>query len=541
MPQGHNGLPHGDADDYRVRTAIATAPATAIAPAAAGPSEWLLELCGVEKSYGGVRALRGVDFHVSAPGTVHGLVGENGSGKSTLLKVLAGLVQPDGGLVRSQGTEVTIANPAAAVRHGIATVSQETAVGLDLSVAENVLMGRLPRKWGAVDWSAAYRRTATLLERLEMTCDPRELLRRLRPDERQMVEIARALSIEPRILILDEPTSSLTGDEVEAVLAAIRSLKRHEVATILVSHRLPELFAVADEVTVLRDGRAVALGPCESFTPRTLVAAMVGDGTAGSGVEATDDRVAATRTSAAPSLRVRDLAGRGFVGVSLDLLPGEIVGLAGLVGSGRSDLLRTIFGVAPAVSGTMLVGSEKYSPHDPRGAIEAGLGYVPPERKTDGLVLAMSVKENVAMAVTARSRSGPLGRSGPGIAFEDLLNRFSVRLSALEAPAETLSGGNQQKVALTKWLATDSRILLLDEPTRGVDVMARSQIHQRLRDLAATGISLIVSSSENPELLEICDRVIVMFGGRMVGTYGRAGLTEPDLAVLCGGDKGRPT
>ncbi len=522
----------GDTGDTRART---------VSGPVGGSSEWLLELCGVEKSYGGVQALRGVDFHVSALGTVHGLVGENGSGKSTLLKVLAGLVQPDGGLVRSQGIEVTIANPAAAVRHGIASVSQETAVGLDLSVAENVLMGRLPRKWGAVDWNAAYRRTATLLERLGMTCDPRAVVRRLRPDERQMVEIARALSIEPRILILDEPTSSLTGDEVEAVLAAIRSLKDHEVATILVSHRLPELFAVADEVTVLRDGRAVAHGPCASFTSRSLVAAMVGDGPAALNTDATEARVATRPASVAPSLRVRDLAGRGFAGVSLDLLPGEIVGLAGLVGSGRSDVLRTIFGVAPAVSGTMLVGSEKYSPKGPRGAIEAGLGYVPPERKTDGLVLTMSVKENVAMAVTARSRTGLLGRAGPGIDFEDLLNQFGVRLSALEAPTETLSGGNQQKVALAKWLATDSKVLLLDEPTRGVDVMSRSQIHQRLRDLAATGISAIVSSSENPELLEICDRVIVMFGGRTVGTYDRAGLTEPDLAVLCGGDQGRST
>lgn len=236
----------------------------------------LLELRGVRKSYGGVHALRGVDFHVSAPGTVHALIGENGSGKSTLLAVLAGLVQPDAGLIRSEGNEVTIEDPTAAVRHGIAMVSQETAVALDLSVAENVLMGRLPRKRGVVDWRAANDRAAVLLDRLGMTCGPRAAVRSLRPDERQMVEIARALSMDPRILILDEPTSSLTDDDVDAVLAAILALKQHRVATILVSHRLQELFAVADEVTVLRDGVGVAHGPCGTFTPRSLMAAMVG-------------------------------------------------------------------------------------------------------------------------------------------------------------------------------------------------------------------------------------------------------------------------
>ena len=520
------------------------APTDAMRRSPRSPSEnsstWLLELRGVEKRYGGVRALRGVDFHVSAPGTVHGLIGENGSGKSTLLGVMAGLVQPDEGSIYSEGVEVALEDPGAAVRYGITTVSQETAVALDLSVTENVLMGRLPRKWGTVDWDAARARVGELLKSLGMTCRPDAVVRSLRPDERQMVEIARAVSMDPRILILDEPTSSLTEHEVEAVLGAIRSLKRHNVATILVSHRLHELFAVADEVTVLRDGCAVAHGPCNSFTPRDLVAAMVGEASSGLGSGWDGSHESAPRAKGkAPVLSVRNLGGPGFSGVSLDLFPGEIVGIAGLVGSGRGDLLRTIFGATPAIAGTMLVNGEKYSPKEPMAAIAAGVGYVPPERKTDGLVLTMSVRDNVAMVATAHSRSGPLGRGSKEIPFADLLSRLSVRGSALDAAAAKLSGGNQQKIALAKWLATESRILLLAEPTRGVDVMSRSEIHRMVRELAvASGVGLLVSSSENPELLDICDRIIVMFGGQVMGSYDRTELGEPELAALCGGHRG---
>jgi ABC-type sugar transport system ATPase subunit len=498
----------------------------------AGSANDLLLLEGIRKSYSGIHALKGVDFRVSALGTVHALVGENGSGKSTLLGVLAGLVQPDAGVVYSDGDEVAIGDPLAAVGLGVATVSQETAVALDLSVAENVLMGRLPRKHGVVDWKSAHIRAGELLARLGMDCDSKTLVGELRPDERQMVEIARALSMEPRILILDEPTSSLTDDEVGKVLDAIKLLKSQNVATILVTHRLQELFAVADEITVLRDGHSVERGMAKDFTPQSLVAAMLGER-----AEAPSERVAEAPmvvSSSVPILQGRDLCGRGFRDVSLDVYPGEVVGLAGLVGSGRGDLLRAIFGVEPLTGGTLDVNGERYHASAPIHAIASGFGYVPPERKTDGLVLSMTVRQNIAMVATATARAGLSGVSA-GLPYDDLLDKLSVRRSALDAPAGTLSGGNQQKVVIAKWLATDPKVLMLGEPTRGVDVVSRAQIHSILRDLASDGVGVLVSSSENSELLDVCDRIIVMFGGREIATCNSSELTEAELAALCGG------
>lgn len=501
----------------------------------APPHTPLLELTGVCKNFEGVRALRGVDLVLSSSGTVHALVGENGSGKSTLLGVLSGLVQPDTGSIRMRGEEVMIDRPAEAIRRGIIAVAQETAVAPQLSVTENVLMGRLPRRRGAINWSAAHNLASRVLQRIGMTCDCTAPVHSLRADERQMVEIGRALAMAPRVLILDEPTSSLTEDEVESVLQAVRRLKEHDVATILVTHRLREMFAVADEITVLRDGETVAFGAAEDFTADSIVATMLGPASEVAGERRQGDSTEAGAVpKQTPVLRVHDVFGRGFANASFEVYPGEIVGLAGLVGSGRDDLLRAIFGVLPKSSGTMEVDGADYSPRTPADAISCGVGYVPPERKSDGLVLEMTVRDNMAMVVTATAH-GLRHDAQYADALQKTLSRLRIRSSALEARAGTLSGGNQQKVTVAKWLLKEVRVLLLSEPTRGVDVVSRQQIHASLRELAASGVALLISSSENPELLEICHRIHVMFAGQIVASFDRNEVDEHRLAIVSGG------
>jgi ABC-type sugar transport system ATPase subunit len=495
----------------------------------------LLALTRIHKRFGGVHALRGAELTIARPGRVHVLLGENGSGKSTLLGVLSGQLRPDEGEIRLDGAPVLFSSPVAALAHGIAMVSQETAVAPDLTVAENVLLGRgLVRRWAGLSAKATRAKARAVLARLELDYDPDRLVRRLRPDQRQMVEIARALSTDARILILDEPTSSLTDDEVEALFGAIRQLKHQGVATVFVSHRLPELFAVGDEVTVLRDGCTVAQAPMSGFDARSLVDAMVGDvATAGGRAR----RRPASGAVSQSALTVRGLCVPGAANeIDLEVRRGEIVGISGLVGAGRSELLEAIFGVRPAVAGTLEVDGTPFSPGDPRAAIERGVGFVPPDRKTQGLVLSMSVRSNVTMVQTSqRSRLSAPHRAREACATSAACETMRVRTSSIDAPVGSLSGGNQQKVALAKWLVRDPKVLLLDEPTRGVDVAAKAEIHERLRAIAARGTALLVSSSENEELLELCDRILVMFRGRIVAAVPQEQASEPELVRLGGG------
>jgi len=505
------------------------APAGAVTP--------LLSALNLHKHYGGVRALDGANLTLSAPGTVHALVGENGSGKSTMLSILSGQARPDSGAIRMGGEILSIDSPKTAIGQGIVMVSQETALALELSVAENVFMGRLPRRAvRGVDFKSASERTQQILARLGMHCDPGTRVGALRPDQRQMVEIARALAMEPRVLILDEPTSSLTDDEVSSVLDAIRLLKDHDVATILVTHRLDELFAVCDEVTILRDGKTVAAGVSTNFTPESMVATMLGDAAAAAMLKVAATPVAPRVRRDAPALELRAASGQGFRDVSFEVQFGEVVGLAGLVGSGRGDLLRSVFGLEPLIAGSADIDGVDYRPSSPRHAISRGIGFVPPERKTDGLVLTMTVRENLAMVATASTRSRPGKPRDKQFKPEgDMVNRLRIRLSALDSEAGMLSGGNQQKVVLAKWLTVKPKLLMLDEPTRGVDVGSRAQIHAMLRELAHRQAAVLVSSSENPELLEICDRILVMFAGRIIGSLQREEFDETRLAHMTGG------
>ena len=501
----------------------------------------LLELAGIEKSYSGVRALRGARLTISRPGTVHTLIGQNGCGKSSLLGILSGQSQPDGGQIRVGGRPARIGSPSDAVRQGIAMVSQETAVAEDLSIAENVLMGRLVRGPGGIDWKASRARAREVLGRLGVDYDPRLIVGRLRPDQKQMVEIARAISLDARVLILDEPTSSLTDDEVAQLFAAIRELAQHGVAVLFVSHRLAEVFEISDEITVMRDGLTVCSGPASEFTSRSLVDAMVGGIDLHGGPVATAPvstaSAAADGSAARPLLELRGLSSADLVrDVDLQLRPGRLVGVAGLVGSGRSELLEAIFGVRPVTGGTITVDGIPWRHASPRGCIAAGIGYIPPDRKAQGLVLPMSVASNLTMVAThARSRLLPPGGRGERTLARRLADGVKMRAASMSVPVRSLSGGNQQKVVFCKWMATRPRVLLLDDPTRGVDVAAKAEIHTQLRQAAADGLALLVTSSEIPELVDLCDEVLVMQRGTVTHRFGREQLSETTIATAAAG------
>jgi ABC-type sugar transport system ATPase subunit len=490
----------------------------------------ILDARGVHKRYGGVHALRGASLTVY-PGEVHALIGENGSGKSTMLKILSGQVQPDGGQIVYGGEPTSFRDPTDALRRGIATVTQETTLAPDLSIAENIFLGhRMVRRSRLIDWRATRRRASEALARLDLDLDPGMPVRRLRPDQQQMVEIARALSIDARVLILDEPTSSLTEDEVFALFALVRRLRTEGVATIFVSHRMGELFELSDRVTVLRDGHSVGGGLVAEFDRPRLIELMVGralenfDATHGG--NEIEDAV----------LRVRGLSLAGaFQDVSLDVGPGEIVGLTGLVGAGRSELLEALFGVRRAQGSVELAGRQ-VSFRSARHAIAAGLGFVPADRKRQGLVQQMSVRDNLMMASTSRiGRFRMPVKTAESAVVRRTIADMNIRAHSPSVSVSTLSGGNQQKVVLGKWLATEPKVLMLDEPTRGVDVGAKAEIYRLIDGAAKRGLGVLVSSSEIPELQILCDRIIVMFRGRAVVTLTRDEATEARIAHFAGG------
>ena len=484
----------------------------------------------MHKRFGGVHALRGAALAVEAA-EVHALVGENGSGKSTLLRIVSGQVRPDAGEVELAGRAVSFRSPAEALAGGVAVVSQETTLVPDLSVAENIFLGhRQARRGGLVDWRGTRRAAREALDRLGLRVDPSLPARRLRPDEAQMVEIARALSMDARVLILDEPTSSLTDDEVATLFATVRALREGGVAVIFVSHRLNEVFALADRVTVLRDGRTVAGGPMGEFDASRLVEAMVGR-TLG------EFEPSPGAESAEPVLRTRGLSyGDVLHDVDLEVGRGEVVGLAGLVGAGRTELLECLFGLRRP-TGTIEVGGRVVSYRRPADAMRDGIAFVPADRKRQGLVLGRSVRENLLMASTSQGfRMRPPRRAREASAVSGAIDRFAIRARSPAAPVATLSGGNQQKVLLGKWLETEPRLLMLDEPTRGVDVGAKGEIYRLLHEARGRDVGVLVSSSEVPELLALCDRLLVMFRGRIAASLPREHATEGQVARFAGGE-----
>jgi ribose transport system ATP-binding protein len=475
----------------------------------------LLEMHGIAKTFPGVRALDGVDLDVR-PGEVHCLLGQNGAGKSTLIKVLAGAHQPDGGQITWRGEPVSLSNPQAAMSLGIATIYQELDLVAGLTVADNVFLGRESSRFGLTRPAEANRAATALLTRLgHPEIRPTAEVGSLSAAAQQMVSIARALSQDAKLIIMDEPSAVLDNEEVHRLFAVIRDLTAHDVAVVYISHRLEEIREVGDRITVLKDGRTVATGlPARETPTREVITLMTGRT-----IEYVfPERRAQPHLDEAPLLEVEGLGLRGsFADVSFTVRPGEVVGLAGLVGSGRSEILETVFGARHATTGTVRVGGRRLRPGDVGGAVAAGVGLAPEERKSQALLLGESVYRNISISSLARfARGGFLSGPAEKQAARDQVESLDVRPPDVDREVRTLSGGNQQKVVLARWLLRECRVLLLDEPTRGVDVGARSEIYALVRQLADRGVAVVVVSSEIPEVLGLADRVLVIADGRVV-------------------------
>jgi rhamnose transport system ATP-binding protein len=494
----------------------------------------LLEVRSIHKAFAGVQALNGVSFDVR-PGEVHALVGENGAGKSTLIRIMTGAETPDAGTLLVDGQSLSTLDPASARAMGIAAIYQQPSLFPDLTVAENIALAiETGGPWRRVNRRARVDRARDLLERAGASIDPARLAATLSMPEQQLVEIARAIGADARIVIMDEPTASLGDHEVRRLFSVIRSLRDAGSAVIYISHRLDEVFEIADRVTVLRDGAAIATCRIADVDRAGLIAMMVGR-------EVTqmypkrDEAPSATSSVALELVRISN-PGSGVRDVSLSIARGEIVGLAGLVGCGRSELAETIFGLTPARSGEIRIDGAVVRIDSPAQAIAHGMGYVPKDRRQNGVVPEMTVTENTGLAsLKAVSRAGLIRPVIERRAAEGFIGQLRIKTPSASATVDTLSGGNQQKVALARWLMIDPRILILDEPTQGVDVGAKAEFHASIADLAARGVAILLISSELPELLGLCDRVAVMRAGTICGVLPGATATAPALLAMAVG------
>jgi ribose transport system ATP-binding protein len=501
-----------------------------------GIDSFVLEAVGVSKSFGGIAALVDVDFDLRA-GEVHALVGENGAGKSTLMKILAGVHVEYEGVIRIVGAPLKFAGVQDAERAGVAIIHQELDLVPELTAADNIFLGREPLIAGViVDRRRIAEAANRLLRRLGIEIDPLSRVSDLRVGEQQLVEIAKALSLDARILMMDEPTSALSASECETLFKVVRQLAAAGVAIVFTSHRIDEILELADRVTVLRDGRHVLTAPIESLPSDAIISAMVGRS-----IVLTHREFVAMK--GAPALSVRNLTldsvgprgwRRVLHGVSFDLRRGEILGIGGLLGSGRTEILESIFGAARGWrTGEIAIDGKPAEIHSPTDACRLGLALVTEDRKARGLHLASSVRENLALtSVGWLSRFGVRSLSGETAVAAKMVERLSVRCNGLDQLVAALSGGNQQKVVIGKWLATEPHVLLLDEPTRGIDVGAKQEIYQLVFGLAARGLGVLVVSSEMPELLLLSDRILVMCEGRQTGILARAQATQEAVMRL---------
>jgi len=480
---------------------------------------------GVTKSYPGVQALSGVDFDVRA-GEVHALVGENGAGKSTLVRILAGAVTADAGEIAIEGRPVRIASPKQAEARGIAVIYQEFNLVPSLSVAENVLLGREPVKGIAIDRASMRTQTRAILDRLGVSLELDAEVRTLAVAQQQMVEIAKALSVNARVIVMDEPSAALTGQEVDNLFAIIRALKAEGVGVVYISHRMDEIFAIADRITVFRDGRHIETGEASRYTPDDVIRLMVGRT-----LEAHFPQLPPDPPRTSPLLSVRGASSTGRLrDVSLDVYPGEIVGIAGLVGAGRTSLLRAICGADRLPSGEIDLDGRRLHLRGPHDAIAAGLALVTEDRKAQGLILGMSVRENVTLPhLEMFTHAGRVDRREETTAVAALAAELRIRTPSIEQPARNLSGGNQQKVVLAKWLLEKARVVCFDEPTRGIDVGAKAEIYELMIGLCKGGTSIIMASSELPEVLGMSMRIAVMRQGRIVHVFERGQATQESV------------
>ncbi|TPW77189.1 sugar ABC transporter ATP-binding protein [Schumannella soli] len=489
----------------------------------------------LSRSFGPVRALEDVSFDITA-GEVTALLGENGAGKSTLLKILAGLQPPSEGGVTVFGDTVTAFEPSTMLgRHGVAIVPQELALLPDRSVAENILSGIEPGGRAFPSRRQMRARAVALLAELKLDIDPDASVRGLDLATQQLVVVARSIARNCRVLILDEPTSVLTPAESERLFELMGRLKAQGTTLIYVSHRMPEVFQLADRIEVLRDGRHVGSWRRDEVTPEQAVAAMVGRELDRFSSRA-EQRAGTPRSAATPALRVADLSGPRHESVTFNVAPGEIVGVAGLPDSGRVEMLQNVFGAIRSRGGTVELGGAAYTARTPIASVEHRLGYVPGERRAQGLLTTMTVAENIGvLTVKALTRVGLVRRGEFTGRARELATRLRVKTASSDTPIVNLSGGNQQKAMIARWISIDPRALLLDEPTRGVDVGAKAEIYEQLFALAETGVGILCSSSDLPELLTITDRIVVMAQGRVVDVVDTRTATEESIMTAATG------
>jgi ribose transport system ATP-binding protein len=492
-----------------------------------------LQMSGISKRFGGTQALRSVDV-TAERGEVHAIVGENGAGKSTLSRILSGAVQSDAGEIRIGGERHAITSPLRGQQLGIRMVHQHANLVPNLSVTENVLLGGMPTTgrfhcW--IDWGAAHRRVQQILERIGFQgIDVRRRVARLSASQRQVVEIAKAVAVKPRILIMDEPSAVLAQEDLTKLFALIRSLRDENVLVFYISHRLDELFAIADRVTVLKDGALVATVDPRHIQRDELIRLMVGR-------PLQDIFPHRVPKSGRELLSLHGLGRAGsFKDISLTVAEDEIVGLYGLVGSGRTEVARCVFGADRPGMGEIRIEGRAFRPRSPRDALRAGVAMLTEDRIGDGLVLGLSIRDNMSLAsFSAMSRRGILDRRRQSALVREKVRELDVRPPDIDRLVRKLSGGNQQKVVIAKWLLTRGRILLLDEPTRGVDIAAKKEICATIADLATRGMGILLISSELPEILGICDRTLVMREGRLVGEFTREEATEEKILACAAG------
>ena len=491
-------------------------------PESAGPAA--LELREVAKSFGAVVALKSASLRVHM-NSIHALVGENGAGKSTLVKIVAGLYQRDSGEFLLRGEPVDFKSTAEAKAAGIAVIYQEPTLFPDLSVTENIFMGRQPTGcFGRIDRKAMHAEATQIFERLAVHMDLDRPAEGLSIADQQIIEIAKAISLDARVLIMDEPTAALSGVEVERLFAVARSLRDEGRGIVFISHRFDEVFALSDTITVMRDGQYISTDSITDVTEDEIVRRMVGR-------EITDLFPKEEAEIGDVLLQVDDISSSGvFSNVSFSVRSGEIVALAGLVGAGRSEIARAVFGVDGYDHGTVTLGGRKVPRHNPAAAMALGLALVPEDRRKQGLILESSVARNATLSIRRQlSRFGFITSRAENEAARIWATRLQVKSSALDTLAGTLSGGNQQKVVLGKWLATDPTVLIIDEPTRGIDVGTKAEVHRLISDLAGRGIGILMISSELPEVLGMADRVLVVREGRITAEISRADATAESV------------
>lgn len=498
-----------------------------------GDKKMIIEMHGISKYYPGVIALDHVDLDI-IEGEVHALAGKNGAGKSTLIKILGGAAKPDTGEILINGSRVTLHSPHDSIAAGIAIINQELMLVPDLSVTENILVGRLPKtRFGTVDWPEARKAAASALDQLGIELDLNVPVKKLSTAQQQAVEIAKALSRNARVLVMDEPTSSLPNKEVDHLLDTIRRLSKKGITIIYITHKLKEIFAVSDRITILRDGKKIETCPISEITDAKVVELMVGKS-----ADAMFTKGAAS-VQEEPVLTVKNLTRAGaFSDISFTLKKGEILGIAGLLGSGRTEILRAIFGADPIDSGEIIVDGTRIVHPTVNEMIAHGISLAPEDRKLQGLVLSMNISDNINMASL---KSAFRDLSGEKRVARDMFEKMGVKAPSINTLVSALSGGNQQKIVLSKWIATGPKVVLMDEPTRGIDVGAKADIYRLVEQLAALGVSVIIVSSEFPELLSVCDRIIVLHEGRQDAEFTYGNVDEETLLAYASGTEGTRT